>query len=163
MAPLAVLAVASLLLRALGRLRIPALGTWRAAARGGAAAMFTFTGITHFSSMQGDYVAMMPVAVPERAREPLVRAAGALQLAGAAGLLVARLRRMAGLGLCALLAAMFPANVAAARRGVLFRGRPATPLWQRGPVQLVYVAVVWWSAVVPPARRSSRVWWRRGR
>ena len=35
-------------------------------------------------------------------------------------------------GLMALLVAMFPANVSAARRGVKLRGRPVSPLWIRG-------------------------------
>jgi uncharacterized membrane protein len=118
--------------------------------------MFGFTGTTHFSSMKADYAAMVPGAVPPPVRHRLVELTGVLQLAGAAGLLIPRTRRLAGLALCALLAAMFPANVAAARAGVPFRGRPATPLWVRAPVQALYIAVLAWSAVAGDADSRRR-------
>ena len=162
MAPLAVLLVASVVSRGLGRLGVAPLSTWRSAARAGAAVMFGFTGTTHFSSMKADYAAMVPGGVPPPVRQRLVELTGVLQLAGAAGLLIPRARRLAGLALCALLAAMFPANVAAARAGVPFRGRPATPLWVRAPVQALYIAVLAWSAVAgdanPRRRAHGRAW-----
>jgi uncharacterized membrane protein len=161
MAPLAVLLVASVVARGLGRLGIAPLSTWRSATRAGAAVMFGFTGTTHFSSMKADYAAMVPGAVPPPVRQRLVEVTGVLQLAGAAGLLIPRARRLAGVALCALLVAMFPANVAAARAGVPFRGRPATSLWLRAPVQALYLAVLAWSAVTGDAGPRRRSVWSR--
>jgi uncharacterized membrane protein len=161
MAPLAVLLVASVVARGLGRLGVAPLSSWRTATRAGAAVMFGFTGATHFSSMKADYAAMVPGAVPPPVRQRLVELTGVLQLAGAAGLLVPRAQRFAGLALCALLAAMFPANVAAARAEVPFRGRPATPLWLRAPVQALYIAVLAWSAVAGDAGPRRRSLWSR--
>jgi uncharacterized membrane protein len=159
MVPVVVLLVASLVLRGLGRLGVAPFATWRAAGRAGTAVMFGFTASTHFSSMKEDYVAMVPAAVPERARKPLVELTGVLQLAGAVGLLLPRVQRIAGICPAALLAAMFPANVAAARKGVQFRGKPATPLWVRAPIQALYIAVVLCTAVLggEPRRSSSRL------
>jgi uncharacterized membrane protein len=152
MAPLFVLALGWLALRGAGRLGVERLASWRSAGRGASAGMFLFTGATHFTSMKHDYAAMIPEPLPKSLR--LIELTGLLQIAGAVGLLVPRLRRMAGMGLAAQLAAMFPANVYAAREGVPFRGRPATPLAVRAPVQLVYVATVWWTAIAePPSRR----------
>jgi uncharacterized membrane protein len=41
---------------------------------------------------------------------------------------------------------MFPANVAAARKGVPLRGKPPTPLPLRLSLQLVFIGVTWWAA-----------------
>ena len=48
-------------------------------------------------------------------------------------------------GLILLLIAMFPANVAAARKGVPLRGRPPTPLPLRLSLQLVFIGMTWWA------------------
>ncbi len=40
-----------------------------------------------------------------------------------------------------------PENISAALNDVPFRGGPPTSLWLRTPIQLVFVAAVWWSAV----------------
>jgi uncharacterized membrane protein len=50
---------------------------------------------------------------------------------------------LAAAGLIVLLAAMLPANISAARRGVLLRGRPTTSLWLRVPMQLLLIAWAW--------------------
>jgi uncharacterized membrane protein len=47
-------------------------------------------------------------------------------------------------GLIALLVAMFPANVHAARQGLSIAGRRATPLPWRVPLQLFWIAALWW-------------------
>lgn len=106
--------------------------------------MFAFTGTTHFSAMREDYVAMTPEPLPKSHK--LISLIGALQLAGAIGLLPRRSRPIAGRGLVALLVAMFPANVNAAVKQIPFRGGPPTPLWIRTPVQLLFIVVVWWGA-----------------
>ena len=88
---------------------------------------------------------MIPEPLPKSLR--LIYLTGLLQIAGAIGLLVPALRRLAGVGLVAQLVAMFPANVHAARNGIPFRGRPPTPLAIRVPVQLVFIVAVWWTAI----------------
>lgn len=154
MAPLFVLATCFVLFRGLGRLGVRGLTSWRAAGRAASAAMFLFTGATHFSPMKSDYLAMTPP--PLRERPWLISLTGALQVAGAVGLLLPATRRLAGRCLALLLVAMFPANAYAAVKGIPFRGRPPTPLWLRAPAQAVYIAVVWWSSVVDPAPRRDR-------
>ena len=74
----------------------------------------------------------------------LVLLTGVLELAGAAGLLFEATRYWAAWGLILLLAAMFPANVSAARRGVQLRGRGTTPLWLRTPMQVLFVGWAWY-------------------
>ena len=54
-------------------------------------------------------------------------------------------RRVAGICLIALLIGMFIANVNAAQKGVTLRGKPATPLWLRTPMQVLFIALLWWS------------------
>jgi uncharacterized membrane protein len=44
--------------------------------------------------------------------------------------------------LAALLIALFPANVRAARENLTIGGRPATPLPLRAPLQLVFISVL---------------------
>jgi len=145
MAPLLVLVAGWLLLRAAGRLGVKQLSSWRSAGRAASAGMFMFTGATHFSAMKHDYAAMIPEPLPKSL--PLIYLTGLLQIAGAIGLLVPALRRLAGVGLAAQLVAMFPANVYAARKGIPFRGRPPTPLAVRAPVQLAFISAVWWTAI----------------
>jgi uncharacterized membrane protein len=145
MAPLLVLLGGWLLLRTAGRLGVEQLSSWRSAGRGAAAGMFMFTGATHFSPMKHDYVAMIPEPLPRDLR--LIYLTGLLQIAGAVGLLIPPLRRVAGIGLAAQLVAMFPANAYAARQGIPFRGRPPTPLALRAPMQLAFIAAVWWTGI----------------
>jgi uncharacterized membrane protein len=114
--------------------------------------MFLFTGATHFTPMKHDYAAMIPEPLPRGLR--LIYLTGLLQIAGATGLLIPRLRRLAGIGLAAQLVAMFPANAYAAREGIPFRGRPPTPLRIRAPLQLAFIATVWWTAIADRTKRS---------
>jgi uncharacterized membrane protein len=153
MAPLVVLLAGFLAARVAGRLGVEKLSAPQAAGRAATLAMFLFTGATHFSPMKHDYVAMTPKALPRGVG--FIYLAGALQLAGAAGLAFDRTRRLAGICLALLLVAMYPANVNAAVNGISFRGRPPTPLWLRTPVQIVYVLAVWWSAIKEDAETTA--------
>jgi uncharacterized membrane protein len=76
----------------------------------------------------------------------LVTITGILELLGAIGLLMPRIATVAAYALSALLVAMFPANVRAARAGVLVVGRRATPLIWRLPLQLFWIAALLWVA-----------------
>jgi len=86
---------------------------------------------------------MVPPSLPRP--ELLVFITGVLELAGAGGLLFAATRFWAACGLILLMAAMLPANVSAARRGVLLRGRRVTPLWLRVPMQVLFMAWAWYA------------------
>jgi hypothetical protein len=43
---------------------------------------------------------------------------------------------------------MFIANFNAAQKGVTLRGKPPTPLWLRAPMQILFIALLWWSTRV---------------
>jgi len=68
---------------------------------------------------------------------------GVFELLGAIGLLVPQTLPLATYGLIALLVAMFPANVHAAREGLMVAGRRATPLLWRLPLQVFWIAALW--------------------
>lgn len=70
----------------------------------------------------------------------LVSLTGLLELGGAIGLLIPTLVRHAALALAALLVALFPANIHAARARLSVAGRTATPLRYRLPMQLFWIA-----------------------
>ncbi|WP_159944366.1 MULTISPECIES: DoxX family protein [unclassified Nocardiopsis] len=116
MAPLIALAGVTALLLALGAAGVRPLRSWPLALRGGLAAMFTLTGVSHFVGMREELISMVPPALPAPAL--LVTVTGVLELAGAAGLLWARTAPWAAAGLSLLLVAMFPANVYAITAGV---------------------------------------------
>ena len=102
------------------------------------AAMFLFTGCTHFTSMRHDFAAMIPPVFPFRTG--LVHFTGFLQVLGALGLLIPRWRKFAAIGLCILLILMTPANVYASIQIIEFRGKPPTPLGVRLAIQLVFLS-----------------------
>jgi uncharacterized membrane protein len=57
---------------------------------------------------------------------------------------VSRLLGVIEIATAFLLMAMFPANVHAAREGLMVAGRRATPLVWRLPLQLFWIAALWW-------------------
>lgn len=142
MAVLVVLFASLLLYRTLGALGASLFATWQESARFALATMFLFTAIAHFAPMRKDLIAMVPPGFPRP--DLLVFATGLLEAAGALGLLLPATRTWAAYGLIALLVAMFPANVSAARRGVKLRGRPPTPLAIRAPMQALFIAWAFW-------------------
>jgi uncharacterized membrane protein len=121
---LAVLFGSLLLYRALGAAGLPRFDSWIASGRFALATMFVFTAVSHFAPMKRDLIAMVPARLPRP--DLLVFATGMLELAGAAGLLFEATRFWAVCGLILLMAAMLPANVSAARRGIQLRA--AKPL-----------------------------------
>jgi uncharacterized membrane protein len=117
------------------------------------AVMFLFTGATHFvPRTRRDLVRMVPPSLPAPAH--LVTLTGLLEIAGAVGLLILPVARVAALALAALLLAMFPANVHADRAGLEIAGRRATPLRLRLPLQLFWIALLLWIA---SAQRTAGV------
>lgn len=130
-------------LRGIGAAGVHAFATWQDSARYALAVMFVFTATAHFNKMKHDLARMIPAYFPR----PLliIYVTGVLELLGAAGLILPRFRRLAGICLIVLLVGMFVANVSAAQKGVTLRGKPATPLWLRTPMQILFIALLWWS------------------
>jgi uncharacterized membrane protein len=116
MVPLLVLVGVMVLGRLVGYAGVRALSDWRSAARLGLAVMFVFTGSTHFSEMKRDYAVMVPP--PFTGHLWVIYLTGLLEIAGAVGLLMRRMRHLSGICLFLLLLALFPANVYAARRTI---------------------------------------------
>lgn len=151
MAPLIVLVVLLSGLRLLG-LALPVFADWHTDARFALAGMLLLTASAHFAaSSRQDLIRMVPSRLPARAQ--LVTLTGILELVAAGGLLVPSIAPTAGVGLVVLLVAMFPANVKAALEHLPLRGKNATPLAWRLPLQVLFIAVTWWAS-------QPRVPWR---
>ena len=139
MAPLITLIAGTALARLLGLLGLDPLDGWVPALRVGLALMFVLTGLAHFAPRRrAGLIAMVPPRLPRP--DLLVTVTGALELAGAAGLLLPATYRLAAACLALLMLAMFPANVYAARHHIDLAGKPATPLPLRTVLQVVFVA-----------------------
>jgi uncharacterized membrane protein len=150
-APLTVMLVVWVVVRAIGFAGVwDQADSWVGALRFAFAAMFLFTAISHFHPRtRADLVRMVPPGLP--APELLVTITGALELVGAIGLLLSQTSVAAAYALSALLIAMFPANVRAARAGLVVVGRRATPLIWRLPLQLFWIGGLWWVARASPS------------
>jgi len=129
--------------RAMGAAGVHALPSWQNSARYALIMMFIFTATAHFNKMKHELARMIPAYFPRPLL--LVYTTGVLEVLGAAGLMLASFRRLAGICLIALLIGMFIANVNAAQKGVTLRGQPPTPLWLRTPMQILLVELLWWS------------------
>jgi uncharacterized membrane protein len=93
---------------------------------------FLAAGTLHF--VRPDvYERIMPRYLP--ARRALVLLSGAAEIAGAVGVAVPRTRRLAGVWLATVLAAVFPANVEMALHPRRYEPIPPALLWARLPLQ----------------------------
>ena len=124
------------------------------AARTALALFFVMAGILHFA-FPAYYRAIVPPYLPAPAT--LVAVSGAAEIAGGAGLLVPRLRQVAGLGLIVLLILLLPANVTMLQ---LYRAGGGLwwqelLLWLRLPVQGILVWWVWRLSRHNPGRRAA--------
>lgn len=167
---LIVLVAATLTFRALGALGVRRFASWPVSAAHGMAVMLLMTASAHFVPAgvtvmpnHADMVRMVPSFLPFA--DAMVYLTGVLELLGALGLVLTATRRPAGYALAALFVTMLPANIYAAVADVSFaNGEPATPLWQRIPEQILYVAVVLWAArsadstssTTEPARQPAK-------
>ena len=145
MGPFVLLVMTTVALRVGGLMGVRALRSWAPALRIALAVMFLATGATHFSVLRDDFAAMLPPPLTDAVWP--VYLTGGLEIAGALGLLLPRWRRPAAVCLVLLLLAMFPANVYAARHGILFQGEPPVALWLRAPIQLWFMVALWASAI----------------
>jgi uncharacterized membrane protein len=137
------LIISFIVFRALGFAGVAVFASWQASARDALALMLFLTASGHFTSMKDDLVRMMPGWIPwPRA---MVYFTGICEVAGAIGLLIPSVRHAAGLCLVAFFIAILPANIHAAREGITLRGKPATALLWRIPMQVVFIALAWWT------------------
>lgn len=143
MAVLVILVFSCLIFRGLGFAGISAFSTWQACARDGLSVMLVFTGVSHFSFMKEDFVRMMPPGIPWK--RAMVYFTGICEIAGAVGLWFPEFRGAAGYALIVFFLAVLPANIYAARAGVTLRGKPATSLWLRIPMQVLFIAIAFWA------------------
>ena len=119
-------------------------------ARIACAACFIIAGAMHFV-IPTTYVEMVPDALPSP--ELLVAVSGLAEIAGGIGLLIPRLRRAASIGLVALLAAVFPANVSMlVNHETVAPSVPVALLWLRLPLQLLLGWWVWQAGRAPLQR-----------
>ncbi len=110
------------------------------------AALFVSAGLLHFVIPQ-HYTSIMPPWLPYHTE--LVYVSGILEMAGGIGILIPSLRRAAGVGLIALLVAVFPANVQMLMNSM---GSHASSLslvllWLRLPLQPLLIVWVWKAVV----------------
>ncbi|HEY7891594.1 MAG TPA: DoxX family membrane protein [Solirubrobacteraceae bacterium] len=103
-----------------------------------ASVFFIGAGVNHFV-MPSAYRRIVPPGMGDPQR--LGALSGVAEIAGGVGMLVPATRRVAGLGLIALLAAVFPANLHMAREAERFARVPRWALYGRLPLQ---PAMMWW-------------------
>ncbi|MGY2028289.1 DoxX family protein [Nocardia gipuzkoensis] len=137
MAPLVVLAAVTALARLIGWLTgNDWLDSWAHSTALGLAVMLVLTASAHFLQPRRDaLIAMVPPRLPNA--PALVTLTGVLELAGAVGVLIPATADLAAACLIALLVALFPANVRAARADL---GIKTMPLPLRALVQVLFIA-----------------------
>ena len=113
-------------------------------------------GALHFVATDA-YVAIMPAYLP--LHRELVQISGGFEILGGVGLLIARLRAAAGIGLIVLYVAVLPANINMAIHNIQPTSVRVAPglLWARIPLQLVLIAWAWQvSRPEPNGERKNR-------
>ena len=141
MTPFVVLLASTLVLRAIGAIAgVTLLDSWIICLRGGLASMFLLTASAHWGSRRPDLIRMVPPAFPRPGL--VVTITGLLEIIGAAGLLLPATTRAAAACLAALLIAMFPANVRAARHNLRIGHKRATWLPLRTLLQIVFIVAL---------------------
>jgi uncharacterized membrane protein len=105
------------------------------------AAFFVASGVNHFVSPRF-YRAIVPPALAPRSKR-VVELSGVAEVLGGLGVLLPRTRRLAGAGLVALLAAVFPANLYMASEPERFAKIPRWALFARLPLQPLMMLWAW--------------------
>jgi uncharacterized membrane protein len=119
----------------------------------GVALFFVGAGVFHFVNA-AFFVAIVPPYLP--AHLELVYLSGVFEILGGLGVLPAATRRLAGWGLLALLAAVYPANVHMALHPELFPDLSPAALVARLPLQFVFAAWVWVATRPEPREDEAR-------
>jgi len=116
-------------------------------------AFFLIGGIAHFAYAAAE-ISIIPPYVPH---PHLVNAfVGVCELLGAVGLLLARWRRAAGLGLILLAIAVTPANVFMLQHAERYPDVPVWLLVARLPAQLLLLVLIGWSSGVLSKRNAAK-------
>ena len=111
-------------------------GSWRLLA-----SLFIAAGANHFV-MPRAYEQIVPPRLSGHAAR-IVQISGLAEIAGGVGVLAPSTRRLSGLGLIAVLAAVFPANVHMAREPQRFPRIPRGALYARLPLQPLMMLWAW--------------------
>ena len=114
----------------------------RRVARGALATVFGTAGVLHLV-LPWPFLAITPEWVPWP--ETVIQVTGLLEIGGAAGLLVPRLRRAAGIGLALYAVCVFPANIKHALDHVAIGGT-TLGWWYHGP-RLAFQPLIVWGAL----------------
>ncbi|WP_240502271.1 DoxX family protein [Sphingomonas panacis] len=120
------------------------------------AAAYLLAGVLHLRSPE-PFLAITPDWVPDP--RAVIAVTGMCEIAGAIGMLVPRLRRLAGILLALYALCVFPANVKHAIDYITL-GRGGLTLWYHVPRLLMQPVIVWWAlfaggVVDWPLRRHS--------
>jgi uncharacterized membrane protein len=113
----------------------------RSKSRMALALFFVGAGVNHFA-IPRTYERIVPPGMKGRAKL-LVQVSGVAEVAGGLGVLLPRTRRLSGLGLVALLAAVFPSNLYMAREPESFPKIPRAALYGRLPLQPLMMLWAW--------------------
>jgi uncharacterized membrane protein len=114
---------------------------WRVAMRWLMAAFYLAAGTVHLRAPDA-FLPIMPGWVP--APREVILATGVAELFGAAGLLVPRLRKAAGIGLALYAVCVLPANIKHALEGIAIPSLP-TSWWYHGPRLAFQPVLIWWA------------------
>jgi uncharacterized membrane protein len=104
------------------------------------AGFFVASGLNHFVS-PSFYRAIVPPSLQHEAKR-VVEVSGVAEVLGGLGVLLPRTRRLSGVALVALLAAVFPANLYMASAPERFKRVPRWALYARLPLQPL---MMWWA------------------
>jgi len=133
MAPFIVLVTLFVLLSVLGHFQLPIALGWWSSLRCALAAMFLLTASAHWGKRRPDLIAMIPPVFPKP--DMLITLTGALEIIGAAGLMLPTAAPYSAL----MLLAVFPANVYAARKRLTIAGSQVPALFPRTLLQIVFL------------------------
>ena len=140
MAPLIVLVVSISVFWIVGRAGVAAFQDLGFMLRAALAAMFFLAASAHWGRRRSDLVRMVPPVFPRP--DLLVTITGVLEILGAIGLLLPSTARASSICLILLLAALFPANVRAARQQLTIAGTRVPSLPVRSVIQIVFIATL---------------------
>ena len=121
-------------------------GFWKKMVLFGLSAFFINVGIDHFVNPDF-YLSIMPPAFPLHLEAVYI--SGFFEVLGGVGVLIPRLRKIAGWGLVALLIVVYPANIYMAIRPEAFSDTPVMLLYLRLAFQFLFF--YWAYSVTKPA------------